>query len=241
MAIHPDTDIKSNSNSNNNRSSNSRVNPERELLDIDDLHELYRPIKPQIEARLSDFRRIWEKASDVELFRELAFCLLTPQSKAKTCWKAVQRLERKCLMGKVEPSLVSEELVGVRFNQRKAEYICLARSRFDAASLRETLASFSSPAAAREWLVDNIKGLGYKEASHFLRNIGLGENLAILDRHILKNLALLGVIDEVPSSPTKRLYLDIEKKMTAFSRQAEIPMGHLDLLLWYKEAGEVFK
>ena len=87
----------------------------------------------------------------------------------------------------------------------------------------------------------NIKGLGYKEASHFLRNIGRGEDLAILDRHILKNLALLGVIDEVPSSPTKRLYLEIEEKMAAFSRQTNIPMGHLDLLLWYKEAGEVFK
>jgi N-glycosylase/DNA lyase len=89
--------------------------------------------------------------------------------------------------------------------------------------------------------VENVKGLGYKEASHFLRNIGLGEDLAILDRHILKNLALLGVIKEVPTSPTKRIYLEIERKMTAFSKESKIPMGHLDLLLWYKEAGEVFK
>jgi N-glycosylase/DNA lyase len=49
------------------------------------------------------------------------------------------------------------------------------------------------------------------------------------------------VINEVPVSPTKRIYLDIEAKMTAFSQEAKIPMGHLDLLLWYKEAGEVFK
>jgi len=89
--------------------------------------------------------------------------------------------------------------------------------------------------------VANVLGLGYKEASHFLRNIGLGEDLAILDRHILKNLALLGVIDKVPESPTKRLYIEIEKQMTAFSSQAGIPMGQLDLLLWYKEAGEIFK
>ena len=131
--------------------------------------------------------------------------------------------------------------MGVRFNQRKAEYICLARLMFCERSLRATLAGFASPQAAREWLVENVKGLGYKEASHFLRNIGLGEDLAILDRHILKNLVLLGVIDEVPSSPTKRIYLEIEKKMAAFSKKAGIPMGQLDLLLWYKEAGEVFK
>ena len=232
MAILPDNDIKS-----NGRPGGAGG----QTLEIDDLYALYGPVKPQIDARLADFRWIWEAASDEELFRELAFCLLTPQSKAKTCWKAVQRLERKGMMGEASPSCICDELVGVRFNQRKAEYICLARARFDGTSLRETLASFSSPAAAREWLVKNIKGLGYKEASHFLRNIGRGEDLAILDRHILKNLALLGVIDEVPSSPTKRLYLEIEAKMSAFSRRAGIPMGHLDLLLWYKEAGEVFK
>jgi N-glycosylase/DNA lyase len=210
-------------------------------LTIEALMQLYSPIKPQIEARLMDFRHIWETASDEELFLELVFCLLTPQSKAKTCWKAVQQLDRKCMIAEAEPARISEELVGVRFHQRKGEYICLARNLFSSRSLRATLAEFAGPADAREWLVENVKGLGYKEASHFLRNIGLGEDLAILDRHILKNLGLLGVIKEVPTSPTKRIYLEIERKMTAFSKEAKIPMGHLDLLLWYKEAGEVFK
>ena len=210
-------------------------------LTVEELMQLYNPVKPQIEARLMDFRHIWETASDEDLFRELVFCLLTPQSKAKTCWKAVQRLDRKCIMAEAMPAQISEELVGVRFNLRKGEYICLARNMFSSRSLRATLAEFAGPTAARVWLVENVKGLGYKEASHFLRNIGLGEDLAILDRHILKNLALLGVIKEVPSSPTKKMYLEIERKMTAFSKESKIPMGHLDLLLWYKEAGEVFK
>jgi len=210
-------------------------------LTVEELMELYTPVKGQIEARLREFRLIWESASDEDLFRELVFCLLTPQSKARTCWKAVQRLDRKCMMAGGTPSEIQEELVGVRFNQRKAEYICLARLMFCERSLRATLAGFAGPQAAREWLVENVKGLGFKEASHFLRNIGLGEDLAILDRHILKNRVLLCVIDEVPSSPTKRIYLEIEKKMSAFSQKAGIPMGQLDLLLWYKEAGEVFK
>lgn len=210
-------------------------------LTIEELMQQYLPIKPQIVARLRDFSRIWETATDEDLFRELVFCLLTPQSKAKTCWKAVQRLDRKCMVADAAPAQISQELVGVRFNLRKGEYICLARNMFRSRSLRATLAGFSDAVAAREWLVENVKGLGYKEASHFLRNIGLGEELAILDRHILKNLALLGVIKEVPASPTKKMYQEIERKMTAFSREAKIPMGHLDLLLWYREAGEVFK
>ena len=212
-----------------------------EILSMQELMDLYTPVKGQIEARWGEFRHIWETASDEDLFRELVFCLLTPQSKARTCWKAVQRLDRKCMMSTGGSSEIQEELVGVRFNRRKADYICRARLMFCETSLRATVAGFASPATAREWLVENVMGLGYKEASHFLRNIGLGEDLAILDRHILKNLVLLGVIDEVPGSPTKRIYLEIEKKMEAFSRKAEIPMGQLDLLLWYKEAGEVFK
>ena len=214
---------------------------ESETLGVEDLMRLYLPVKLQIEERLQDFARIWETASDEELFRELVFCLLTPQSKAKTCWRAVQRLDRKCMISQAGPEEITLELVGVRFNQRKGEYICLARSMFSSMSLGDTLAGFPGAAAAREWLVQNVKGLGYKEASHFLRNIGLGGELAILDRHILKNLALLGVIEEVPASPTKKMYLEIERKMTAFSSQSKIPMAHLDLLLWYKEAGEVFK
>ena len=210
-------------------------------MNLVELARLYLPIKPQIESRLQDFSRIWKQASEEELFRELVFCLLTPQSKARTCWRAVERLERKCMIKEAGPEEITRELVGVRFNLRKGDYICLARSRFSSCSLRDTLAGFSDAFAAREWLVANIKGLGYKEASHFLRNIGLGGDLAILDRHILKNLALLGVIDEVPASPSKKLYLEIEKKMIDFSREAKIPMPHLDLLLWYKEAGEVFK
>jgi N-glycosylase/DNA lyase len=208
---------------------------------IEELMDLYAPVKTQIENRLGEFRQIWAEGIDEDLFRELVFCLLTPQSRARTCWAAVERLVRKSLIATGSAEEIHKELVGVRFSERKAEYICLARKMFSSQSLRATLEGFSSPFAAREWLVQNVKGLGYKEASHFLRNIGLGEELAILDRHILKNLMLLGIIKEVPASLSKKTYLDIEKRMTAFSENVGIPMGHLDLLLWYKEAGEIFK
>ncbi len=210
-------------------------------LSLEELRDIYAPVKEVIDARLAEFRHIWETASEEELFQELVFCLLTPQSKAKVCWKAVQRLARKGMIQEKDACRIQEELVGVRFNQRKAEYICLAGEMFAKKSIRSAIASFSNSFDAREWLVENVKGMGYKEASHFLRNIGLGEDLAILDRHILKNLMLLGVIKEAPSSLSKKAYLDIEKRMITFSGQIGIPMGCLDLLLWYKEAGEVFK
>jgi N-glycosylase/DNA lyase len=108
-------------------------------------------------------------------------------------------------------------------------------------SIRPLLKRFADIHEGREWLVKNLTGLGYKEASHFLRNVGLGENIAILDRHILRNLSILGVIEEIPESLNRTKYLRIENDMWDFAKRIGIPLSHLDLLLWYKETGEIFK
>ena len=93
----------------------------------------------------------------------------------------------------------------------------------------------------REWLAKNVKGLGFKEASHFLRNIGFGQDVAILDRHILNNLKRLGVIDIIPKSLTPKRYSEIEERMAKFSKAMGIPLEELDLLFWSEETGHVFK
>ena len=93
----------------------------------------------------------------------------------------------------------------------------------------------------RAWLVKNVKGMGLKEGSHFLRNTGIGSDLAILDRHILKNMKLLKIINDIPRSLTEKTYLSIEEKLSEYSKKVNIPLEHLDFVLWYKEAGEVFK
>jgi len=211
---------------------------------IDELAAFHGASKEEIAGRLADFRRIWAAGSDEDLFAELAFCLLTPQSRARVCWPAVERLRGCGLLYCGSACEVVGELSRVRFAETKAGRIVAARRQFTRdgrLAIRAVLGGFSDAFAAREWLVENVLGLGYKEAGHFLRNIGLGEELAILDRHILKNLVVLGVIDEIPKSLTKKRYLEIEGRMMEFSRATGIPMGHLDLLLWSKETGEIFK
>ena len=108
-------------------------------------------------------------------------------------------------------------------------------------SLKSILSEINDGHQAREWLVGNVKGIGYKEGGHFLGNIGFDQDLAILDRHILKNLKKLGVIDSFPDSLTKRQYLATEVKMKELSHAIRIPMSHLDFVLWYKETGEILK
>lgn len=198
----------------------------------------------EIRLRLDEFKRIWHENSEKDIFAELIFCILTPQSRAKSCWNAVNNLLDRNLLLKGDVNKIAKELCGVRFKNKKAEYIIEARKLFTIngrISIRPKMRQFDEINGARKWMVQNVKGIGYKEASHFLRNIGLGENLAIFDRHILKNLHLLGVIDEIPDSLSKQRYFEIESKMTKFASKINIPMSHLDLVLWFKETGEIFK
>ncbi|MGL4786178.1 MAG: N-glycosylase/DNA lyase, partial [Cetobacterium sp.] len=106
---------------------------------------------------------------------------------------------------------------------------------------KDFFSTFNSAFEMREWIVKNIRGMSYKEASHFLRNVGFGQELAILDRHILKNLAALDVIKEVPKTVTPKLYKEIEEKLKEYCKEIDIPMENIDLLLWYLEAKDIFK
>lgn len=207
------------------------------------IKEIYSDIKKKIEDRLSEFKNNWREGDDRYAFTELSFCLFTPQSKAKMCWDAILSLKDKGYIFNGSKEDIASSMFGVRFKLKKSLFLTLARDKFmvEGFSLKDKIDSFKSNFDRREWLVENVKGLGYKEASHFLRNIGYGDDIAILDRHILKNLVISKIIDEIPKSITKKRYLDMEQKMTTFSEKHSIPMDHLDFVLWYKEAGDVFK
>lgn len=211
---------------------------------VKEMKEVYLSVQDEIISRLDEFKRVREKGSEEDVFAELVFCILTPQSRAKLCWAAVKKLADKNLLLKGNKNQIVKELEQVRFKYKKAGYIVEARKQFlteGKISIKPQISQFSDVDDAREWLAQNVKGIGYKEASHFLRNIGQGENLAILDRHILKNLKLFGIIEKIPNSLSRKRYLEIEKKMREFAEKVKIPMSHLDFVLWYKETGEIFK
>jgi N-glycosylase/DNA lyase len=209
------------------------------MTELDRLKQDYVKIRPAIESRLREFEEAWESGTDETIFRELVFCLFTPQSRAKSCWAAVERIRECNLVTEGSAKQISRELRGVRFHHTKAKRVAEARKHLD--GLKARIAGFENPQEARRWLVENVDGMGYKEASHFLRNIGMGRDLAILDRHILKNLVALGVIPEMPDSISEKRYLRFEDLAREFCLKEGIPMDHLDLLLWCRETGEIFK
>ncbi len=205
------------------------------------LVEDYNKIKDSIKKRVEEFEVLYKYKLKDRIFEELIFCLFTPQSKAVLCWDAVMRLKENDLLHSGSAVEIAENMSGVRFHNNKSRYVVLAREKFFSGKIIEKIYEIEDIMVLREWLVNNIKGYGYKEASHFLRNIGLGKKIAILDRHILKNLVKFSVIEDIPKCISKKDYYSIEDKLLRFSYDIDIQADHLDILLWYRETGEIFK
>lgn len=211
-----------------------------------EIKNIYKKKRDEINKRLELFKSIWKSKDEKAALQELIFCIFTPQSKATSCWNCVKKISEKKLLFSNKPDdlLKLPEINYVRFKNKKAVFAIEAKNKFiknNKIILLKFLTGFKNALEMREYLVINIKGYGYKEASHFLRNIGFVNDVAILDRHILKNLKLMEVIKTIPKSLTKKKYLLIEEKMKRFSKKIRIPMAALDLILWYKETGFFFK
>ncbi|MFH1854359.1 MAG: N-glycosylase/DNA lyase [Candidatus Omnitrophota bacterium] len=207
-----------------------------------DLLREYRKKKHAIKKRLAEFKQVYDK-SDKDIFAELCFCLFTPQAKAVTCDAAIRRLKTKGLLLDGACDEIRPYLSGVRFPNNKARYLIEARGFFKngkGLDVKNKI-DLNDLQKTRDLLVKNIKGIGYKEASHFLRNIGLGRDMAILDRHILKNLKRYGVIKKIPESLSRKEYIKIEERMRDFFKQLDISMEEADLLFWSRETGMIFK
>lgn len=211
---------------------------------VNEIQTLHASIRDEIVERLASFRMLGESATEEELFCELAFCLLTPQSSAGRCWEKVEEISCSGMLMEGSAEELGEALNPIRFRYNKGKYLAGARELFTrngTMDVRGVLSAFTSGSEKRNFLVDSVKGLGYKEASHFLRNVGLGDELAILDRHILRGMVWLGIIDNEPKALTPRRYLEHEQLLYRFAVVTGIPMDHLDFVLWYRARGFIFK
>jgi len=233
-------------------------------LHIRNLKKEYLLKKSKIIKRLREFERFyneplsWEfegknnlvlKASDYDenhrLFEELCFCILTANTSAEMGVNSIDKIRHLLMDGTQEE--ISKGLEGnYRFYNLRPSYIVHTRNylqnEFDF-KLKEKIESLKNDMEAlRDFFAFNegIKGLGYKEASHFLRNIGF-KGYAILDKHILNSLIEFNVLDGIKMPLKRETYREIEQKMRLFSNEIEIPTGELDLLLWSRKTGKILK
>jgi N-glycosylase/DNA lyase len=193
-------------------------------------------VKKLVDARIKEFKEIGNKPSS-EIFNELCFCILTANFNAEKGIKIQEEVGKGFLT--LPESQLAKKLkeLGHRYPNTRAKYIVEARKYKN--SLKDIINSFNNVSELRKWLVKNIKGIGYKEASHFLRNIGY-ENFAIIDFHIIDILTKHKLIER-PKTITKRKYLEIEGLLKKIARKLNLSLGELDIYLWFAETGKILK
>jgi N-glycosylase/DNA lyase len=220
------------------------VEKSNETLTIEHVIAAHRERRVEIRNRLAEFAAVWKEGTDARLWEEMVFCFFTGGCSAKMGLRSIDAV-RPLLGNGTQPEIASA-LTGVhRYPNARARYVFASRSFLKEhcnLELRAKLEAFDCRLERRDWLVreKGIKGLGYKEASHFLRNIGL-KGYAILDKHVLKCLAELKIIDTPKPPNTRSKYLRVEDQLRDLTERTKIDFDEMDLVLWSMKTGQILK
>jgi len=222
------------------------VQRNQEPVTVERVVATHRARRREIKKKLSEFDEVWRNGTDARLWEELAFCIFTAGASARMGLNSVNAVRSLLLEGEPEEmTLALKEAGAHRFPVARPRYIVTTRAYFRAEfdmALRKRLRSFSDPFERRDWLAQEkqVKGLGYKEASHFLRNIGV-KGHAILDKHVMKCLAEVGVVDSSKPPTNRKRYLEVEQQLLQFAKYIKVNCDELDLVLWSMKTGEILK
>lgn len=195
-------------------------------------------IKPLINKRIIEFENLGKNGTEYQLFSELCFCVMTANWSSKGAIKAQKLIgENNFAQLPLDKLKIKFKEAGHRFPNARSEYV--VKNRWVIGELRNII---SLPyKESREFLANNIKGIGWKESSHFLRNIGIF-NVAILDKHILRIMLRHSLIKEIPKSGwNQKRYIDYENKFIKLSNALKEKPGIIDLYLWFMVKGSVDK
>lgn len=165
------------------------------------------------------------------IFYNLCFCLCAPQTTFDANTEVQDRIvERNYFEKPIPDEEMHEILKPVRFYRRKTKALQKMRDGFY--EIRSKMIRHIPPKQKRDWLVENVWGMGMKAASHLLRNLGFGQNLAIVDTHVLKFLR----IENWPSS--KKAYGEVEQKLEEVVEVCGLDcMCQLDVIIWQHYSG----
>lgn len=212
-------------------------------MTVDQIFKEYRGHRSEIQNRLNEFAQIWQ-GGDQAIFKELCFCILAANSSAQMGIKTLSAVEDLLWSGSLE-ELQQRLSKGFRYWRIRPAYIVSTREylrNYCGLRLKDLIQSLPDTEARRDFFAANpfVRGIGYKEASHFLRNVGF-RGYAILDKHILCCLRELKVIGprQVPSNPKR--YRMIEARMKRFAAEVGIDLDELDLVLWGYKTGKILR
>ena len=212
-------------------------------MDKQSIISMQKQQKDILNKRLSEFEQTYKKG-DKEIFKELCFCILTANASARGGMKAIEALDNLIFTGSEKEISNALHKAGYRFWRKRANYIIETRNAMQKQCNMELKLLIEKKRedkeALRAFFDENAKGIGMKEASHFLRNIGFKE-YAILDKHIVNCLHESKVFETNNKPKNKQEYLEMESIMKNYSKKIKVPMAELDLILWSSKTGEILK
>jgi N-glycosylase/DNA lyase len=220
------------------------VKRENTPITIENIVDTHKKRRGEIRQRLREFSAIGKSGTDVNFLEEMVFCFFTGGCSARMGLNSLEAI-KPILLTADQPELANALVGHHRYPNARANYVATSRDFLReqyGLKLRKKLQSFDCRLERRDWLVreKGIKGLGYKEASHYLRNIGY-KGYAILDKHVLNCLTELKIIDD-PKPPNTRLrYLNTEDKLRKLTELTGIDFDELDLVLWSMKTGIILK
>lgn len=198
----------------------------------------------------------WTKLNEDTLWRELAACILGSRVRFEIAHSAVERMEKMRLfdnsrrsscfdnyeqdiMRVLSGELCLENVPTVKscypFFRIRATQIRRAAERMygKGGSIREFLEDACNVLDARRRLAFEVPGLGPKQASLFLRNIGYNPNVAVLDVHVLTYMRWTGLIDSpLRSVSAVRKYEKLENSFIQHSCSLGYAPDRFDLAVW---------
>ena len=190
------------------------------------------------------------------LWREIVACILGSLVRFDLSYFALERLEDMQLLCQdrrsshfdqyeqdVMRTLSGEDLVEYSsnthrrypfFRVRANQIRCAAERLYgELGSIRGFLSKANSVKEARRFLVSDVPGIGPKQASLFLRNIGYDVDIAVLDAHVLTYMKWVG-LTKVPlkSISTVQKYELLEDLFITRSYTLGYEPNYFDLAVW---------
>lgn len=221
------------------------------MIAINQIESVREKVQPYIVERINQFKQLKNTGKSVfsfqpfldvgpyeaDLFSEACFCILTANSSASLGIKIQAEIGIEGFREYSQQHLF--EIIaakGHRFAAQRTERIVMLRQKEEVIL---SIPGFKDSRQARELLVNNIYGYGYKEASHFLRNIGF-DDVGIIDRHIYRFLVETGLV-KPRKTLTKKAYLECEDALLELCNQIGVSMAELDLYIFYIKTKKVLK
>ena len=209
-----------------------------------------RVLCPIIEGRIS--ARKFKHWREIDLRRELVGCLMGSQVRHEMAVTATKNLEQVGLLDDVWwiqdrnddfGIKVFEVLTGqkegleypgkYRFPMARTNQLVQMRNALAKLPLTDRLDGGEIPRRLRKDLVAKISGIGPKQASMFLRNIGKSYDLAILDSHVLRFMAIQELLPAGHINiGTFTGYEKVELAVINYANSLGYPPGYLDWAIW---------